>query len=96
MKYELQTIKDIYEKVPFDKVDECMSELTTLIKQCKSSEEAMKNIANAITGNPNDVDCQFPDSLEWIDDGMGCVETNVSLKTEDGTNLGGFKLTNSK
>lgn len=62
--YTLVTIKDIYDKIPANRVDVCMAEITEAINKAKAAEKVMLNIALT----------EFPESITWHDDGKGDVE----------------------
>ncbi len=81
-KYELSTIRDIFEKVPLHKIDECMSEITVLIKKCKTIEASMKGFAYATTGNADNAAATWPDPLVWIDDSKGEITTKLRVNGE--------------
>ena len=68
--YELTTIKDIFDKVPADRIELCCQELGSLMAQYKSLAEAMPE-AGLLP--------EFP--LKWIDDDKG--EVSVSLHVRD-------------
>ena len=78
-KYELTTLRDIFEKVPMHKIEECMKELTALMKECKTIEEEMKGFANVTTGDADNVSCIWPEQVTWVDDGKGEVAADVSI-----------------
>ena len=78
-KYELTTLRDIFEKVPLHKIDECMKELTALMKECKTVEAAMKGFAHVATGDADNASCVWPETVTWVDDGRGEVSANVSI-----------------
>ena len=62
MKYEIETIKDIFNKIPIDKLQIFMEELTILISQSQIM----------LPG-----ECKFPDKITWNDDGKGEIVTNI-------------------
>lgn len=62
MKYEIGTIKDIFDKIPTDKLSIFMEELTVLIYQTK-----------AWTSGEG----KFPKIITWNDDGKGEIITNI-------------------
>ena len=78
MEYELTTIKDILEKVPVSKIEQCMEELTVLLKQAKT----IKNITE-MAGNGAALDFVCPDTFTWVDDGRGSIELGLSMHGEE-------------
>lgn len=74
-KYELNSemLKDILEKVPTDKVEVLMKELTALVMHCKLTMDAGELLAGevgeAVLRNP----------LIWKDDGKGEIEVSHSI-----------------
>lgn len=66
--YELTTIKDIFDKVPADKMAACLDELSEMMRQAKILKDSFGIIGQAFI---------FPDSITWIDDSKGEVTLNV-------------------
>lgn len=65
--YELTTIRDIFDKVPLDRIKDCCRELGTLLAQTR----ALADIAG-----PELFTISFP--IVWTDDGIGEITTSVS------------------
>jgi len=74
--YTLATIKDIFELIPADRVDDCMYELTQLIKQAQAVNGLIQTIANDLGTNTKVV---FPDSLVWKDDKKGTLDLHINI-----------------
>lgn len=70
--YEIKTIQDIFEKVPTGRVKDCMAEITEMILQAKLMLHAHELGAQLLGG---EVSFAFPETLHWVDDGRGEVET---------------------
>ena len=81
-KYELTTLRDIFQKVPLHKIDECMNELTALMKGCKTVEAAMKGFAHVTTGDADNASAIWPETVTWVDDGKGEIAVKVSINDE--------------
>jgi hypothetical protein len=64
MEYELVTLKDIFDKIPPDRIEACLHELAAAMKEVKS----MNELVDA-TGDIVDVSLAWPDVSTWIDDG---------------------------
>ena len=67
--YELVTLKDVYNKIPPDKVDTCLAEIAVMIKQAQAVRSRQPLGGWSMP---------FPESLTWIDDGKGDVETTFA------------------
>lgn len=80
MNYELTTIKDIFDKVPADRVSTCMAEITTLILGAKEKQAAVSEAAQMLGGS---IRTYFPESVNWMDDGKGEVTINMDIKIEN-------------
>jgi hypothetical protein len=83
-KYQLSTIKDIFDKVPLERIDVCLSELATMIKQTKALNETLKATAGAMGIKVDDA-IEFPEVCTWIDDGKG--EVTLHLTAEHNSDL---------
>ena len=71
MKYELKTLKDVFDKVPTDRIGDCMNEIGVAMIQAK----AMLGLMNIVAESETSV-FQFPESTEWIDDGKNEIGVN--------------------
>ncbi len=79
-KYELSTIKDIFDNVPTDRVDTCLSEIGAAIKQAQSIRETLKDAAGFMTGNRDNSQAFWPEPCTWIDDNKGDVVVNTTIE----------------
>ena len=66
MKHELKTLKDIFNKIPANRIEVCMKEITEALLQCKGYEAAYKQLDKKAQSI-------FPDVIIWEDDGKGEV-----------------------
>jgi hypothetical protein len=71
--YELITIKDIFDKVPADRIEVCMDELKISLVQAKSTVEMLEVIAEQI-GEKGTAETVCPEKFIWVDDGLGINE----------------------
>ncbi len=78
-KYKLRTIKDIFDQVPADRIEECMKELTTLICSSKHMAETVRLVMSDTQGKEIPQLYAFPDEIVWKDDGNGLLEANLPL-----------------
>lgn len=79
--YEISTIKDIFDKIPEDKIDVCMNELRVMIKQAHAMDELMNAAFNVVTESAK-IKTEFPLVLNWIDDGKGEVSMQYQCNDE--------------
>ena len=77
-KYELTTIKDIFDKIPSDKIEACMKELTEAMIQAA----IMRDISNAAVAGMGNVTVEWPVPVTWIDDDKGEVDVTFTLDNE--------------
>ena len=75
--YSLSTIKDIYEKIPYDRIDDLMAELTILIKRAQTVNGLLKAVSKDVCGKEGDI--KFPDTITWNDDGKGTLTIKISI-----------------
>jgi hypothetical protein len=79
MKYTLRTIKDIFDKVPTDRIAVCMEELSALLVTTKGMSELMAEGCNTLYGtNLPSVIHELPDELVWDDDGKGEIIGHIA------------------
>lgn len=72
--YQISTIKDIFSLPTLEKSLACLDELKALMEQARP----MSDLQQAMAGVPLD----WPDLIEWIDDGKGQVTSN--FHTDEG------------
>lgn len=82
MEYELTTIKDIFDKVPTDRIGACMHELTAMLMQSAALRDIIKHAA-AGEGVHADEAFSFPELLTWTDDGKGNIDLTLSSTEND-------------
>lgn len=71
--YELTTIRDIFEKVPADRIKDCCRELGMLLAQTRLMADITQH------------ECEFDFPIVWTDDGKGEVVTEI--RCTDGGSL---------
>lgn len=76
--YELRTIKDIFELVPSDRINDCCKELGQMLTQARYQLDLVGAAAVAL-GEELDMAAAFtfPDSVTWADDGKGEIKTRM-------------------
>lgn len=76
--YELSTIKDIFDKVPADRINDCCKELGQMLTQARYQLELVGAAAVALGEELDTANAfTFPDSVTWIDDGNGEIEARL-------------------
>lgn len=83
--YEIATIKDVFNKVPADRIRDCLNELGVLLSQAAAMRDLVKAVADA-TGveYTEDQNAQIPDVFNWVDDGKGELSLNIGSRDDDG------------
>lgn len=75
--YELTTIRDIFDKVPADRIPDCCRELGTLLAQSKGLAELIQCTGDAIGIDEAQRLMKMPETFTWVDDGKGEIVTRV-------------------
>lgn len=90
MRYQLKTLKDVFDKVPADRIKACMNELAIGMRQAKAMGDLLGATASHIAGQ--DIDCtpSWPEEIEWIDDGNG--EVALKFQGNNGDDLLDFMV----
>ena len=85
MRYEIRTIKDIFDKIPADRIEECLNELTTAMTSLKAIEQASNTIAENLTSEPQKkMKIEFPNVVFWNDDDEKEVRLEINFqRTEE-------------
>lgn len=87
--YKLSTIKDIFDKVPSDRVAVLLDELKVIMSNAAFVRDSFALVSGGV-----DHGIGFPESVTWIDDGKGEVTIQVGVDGTEGeyvqikTNLG--------
>lgn len=76
--YELKTIKDIFDKVPADRIEACLAELAPAMAHQKAIAESM-----IMAGVPAESITVWPEVATWVDDNKGELQTNIMLSDGD-------------
>jgi hypothetical protein len=80
--YQFATLKEIFERVPTDRIRDCMSELGVLLAQAAGTRDLFVAVAEDAGLNPESVIPQLPEFFTWIDDGKGELSFHVHAQTE--------------
>jgi hypothetical protein len=88
--YKLKNFQDIVDKVPTDRIRDCMMELAELLFQTKAAMELTVNVARHLAEKegkelpplPEGVSgmLRLPEEVTWMDDGRGEVTAVLSDK----------------
>ena len=84
--YKFRTFQELVDRVPSDRIAECLRECGLAFAQGKAMAELVFHTACSIAKDagkdapamPKRV-LEVPDELEWIDDGKGQIETTLSF-----------------
>jgi len=84
--YKFRTFQELVDRVPSDRIAECLREFGLALQQGKAVAELVfltacsiaKDAGKDAPAMPERV-IEVPDELEWIDDGKGQIETTLSL-----------------
>ena len=77
--YKLTTLQDILDKVPADRIEDCMKELATMFTDAKGlCEVTLKGQGKEYEAG----DITLPEFITWIDDGKGDIQ--AIMEPEDG------------
>lgn len=68
--YRLHTIQDILDKIPHDRIQTCMKELTEVLLQVSAMNATMPG---------NTARFSFMDGLLWVDDNKGTLEAHYHV-----------------
>lgn len=94
--YEIstQTIKDIIDKVPQERWNDCLEEMKVALAQVAAVVEAIGVAAASMGINPSDA-IQYPETIKWVDDGLN--QNTVRLRNgDDGEILGELKMSTER
>lgn len=82
-KYNLASIMDIVRKVPEDRIDDCLTELSLLIKKTSTMWAETKKLCadNGIEFTEDLV--KLPDNIDWVDDGLGKLTAKIKITEDD-------------
>lgn len=82
MEYQLTTLKDVFDKVPADRIKVCLHELAVAMRQAKAMAELLGATTSALAGQEVGCAVQWPETSTWIDDGKGTLD--LKFHGEDG------------
>jgi hypothetical protein len=88
--YKLSTLRDVFEKVPPEKVRLCLREVAEGMEQAHALRDLVFGSAEELGGNAA---VFWPDECEWIDDGK---EDKTIAIVDDSTDRVEFTYTSSK
>lgn len=81
--YELVTLRDVFDKIPSGKIELCMAELGRGMQQAKDVWELMGSTAESMGHEGSIGVLAWPESIAWIDDGKGYVETRIACEGKE-------------
>ena len=77
--YKFRNFHELFDRVPADRIEDCMSELAVFLHSVKRIEA---DVANLCPGHADKIRAELPEEFEWIDDGKRKMEITVSFKEE--------------
>jgi len=95
--YRFSTFQELVDEVPSDRICDCLEELGKVIQTAKATAELCYKVAEDLARKkelppmPKQI-IKLPDALEWIDDGKGELEAELTDQT--GARFVGLKITN--
>ena len=90
--YQLATIKDIFDKVPSDRIRDCMEELGVLLSQAAATRDLFVACAEEIGLPLESAQPKLPEYFTWVDDGKGDLSLRVVTNAADGTEAPVFSI----
>ena len=79
--YKFSTFQELVERVPADRIVDCMEELAVVFEQSKISAEVIRNIVDGLSElngetkqTPLSEIIELPKEFSWVDDGKGKLE----------------------
>lgn len=75
--YPISTLRDIFNLPTAEKMAECLAELTKCMIHARSVSDAMTAFGKS-RGVECERACEWPESVDWIDDGKGDLKTSVT------------------
>ena len=90
--YRLQTLKNVFDEVPANKIRECMAELGELLAGAAETRDKIKATLDKedfayVIGSI----ISLPSHIEWVDDGKG--EISLAASTSAGEEVKLFSVT---
>ena len=74
--YKLTTLRDVYERVPQDKIEICMREIAQGMLQARGVQSILTAAAEAMEPG-TEAKVEWPAECTWIDDDTGTVGVQV-------------------
>ncbi len=87
MEYQFTTIKDIFDNVPSEKIEQCLEELGVAMVQAKSMNDLLCETVDVMANVKPDGAVEWPETCTWIDDGNGEIDLNFALPGDDNIQL---------
>lgn len=78
--YELTTLNDVFNKVPAEKIHECMSEIAEAFTHAALMRDSMiKLMESAGIEYDRESILRMDDMHSWVDDGLGNIDIEISV-----------------
>lgn len=83
--YEIRTLRDIFELPTFEQMETCLNEIASSMKMARATADMVAAMVELKTGKAPGKVCEWPEKVEWKDDGKG--ELGATFKAGDETVL---------
>lgn len=80
--YPIRTLKDIFALPSYEHMERCLSETAKVLLHARSTVDMLEGVAASMGIKHDGPVADFPEVLNWIDDGKG--ELGADFKTPDG------------
>ena len=67
-RYEISTLRDVFDKVPANRILDCLTELAAGMERAKHMHELSVETTGGAIG------IAWPETVTWVDDGAGHIE----------------------
>ena len=81
--FEIRTLRDIFELPTFEQMETCLDELAAAMKLARATAELIAGMLESKTGECVEKVFDWPDVVEWVDDGKG--EVGAEFRSGDET-----------
>lgn len=81
--FEIRTLRDIFNLPTKEQMETCLAELSRGMIQARSMGDLMVATVEALGGKPPELTLEWPEMVEWTDDGKGRVETKFQVADKD-------------
>lgn len=80
--YEFSTFEELYERVPTERIADCLKELGIGFEFAKRNQKFIDNVAESIGRKTPTTKPDFSKPLKWVDDGAKEISFNLRIDGE--------------